>query len=304
MLKLRLPFGIAFVALVFGAMWLDQWLDGLAAPRWWPRPFLDQAATLPPALVLVPVLLLLGVMAARELGRILREKGVAASTVLTCGLAVVGLLLTAVSPTGADAFTGVMTAHTAMGLVLVGSLAYYARNKQVEGMVAAAGGALLAYAYIGVLLGFLCAIRREHTAWVLLWVLLVTKSCDIGAYTTGRTIGKHKLAPWLSPGKTWEGLWGGVAFSAVIGAVGVWILNETDGWGAGIGPVGLWFGAVCGGVFAFVGQFGDLLASLLKRDAGRKDMGHSLPGFGGVLDVLDSVLLVAPLAFWILAWPS
>ncbi len=304
MLKLRLTFGLVFIALVIAAVWFDEWLDAQPAPDWWPRPFLDEGRTLPPALLLVPVLLLLGIMAARELGRILRAKGVAASTVLTCGLAVVGLLLTAVSPIGADAFTGVMTAHTAMGLVLVGSLVYYARNKQVEGMVAAAGGALLAYAYIGVLLGFLCAIRREHSAWVLLWVLLVTKSCDIGAYFTGRAIGKHKLAPWLSPGKTWEGLWGGVAFSAVIGAVGVWLLNETAGWGTGTGPVALWFGAACGAVFAFVGQFGDLLASLLKRDAGRKDMGQSLPGFGGVLDVLDSVLLVAPLAFWILIWPS
>jgi phosphatidate cytidylyltransferase len=189
--------------------------------------------------------------------------------------------------------TGVLTAHLAMGLVLVGSLAYYARHRRVEGLVAAAGGALLAYAYIGVLLGFVCAIRREHVVWTLVWVLLVTKACDVGAYFTGRAIGKTKLAPWLSPGKTWEGLWGGVAFSSFIGGLGAWLLS---GWSGEVIPV--WFGLAAGVVFAVVGQLGDLLASLLKRDAGRKDMGHSLPGFGGVLDVLDSVLLVAPVAFW------
>lgn len=295
MLKLRLPFGFAFVALLIGALWLDGVLSRAVAPGWFPDGIASADGTLPPNVVVLPILLTIGVFVGRELVRILHAKGVQASTVLTCGLTVVGLAVTALSPARATGFTGVATAHTAVGLVLVGSLIWYARHQRTDGLVAAAGGALLAYAFIGVLLGFLGAIRRENSEWVLLWVIAVTKACDVGAYFTGRAIGKHKLAPWLSPGKTWEGLWGGAAFSAMVGGLGAWWLGA-----AGVASISPWIGVGLGAVFAVVGQMGDLVASLLKRDAGRKDAGSSLPGFGGVLDLVDSLLLVGPVAFWAL----
>ena len=158
------------------------------------------------------------------------------------------------------------------------------------------GAALVAFVYLGLMLGFLPAIRRDHSAWVLLWVLLVTKSCDIGAYFAGKAFGRHKLIPWLSPGKTWEGLVGGVLMSAAVSVAGLEVLR---GWGV-IAGVPLWAAVIPGVLFAVVGQTGDLLESMLKRDAGIKDSGKVLPGFGGVLDVIDSPLLVAPLAFWVL----
>ena len=295
MLSLRLPFGLAFIALLVVGAWLDGVIDRAAAVSWVPGAFVDPDGTLPPAVLALPVIVTLAIMTARELARILREKGVHASTVLTCGLALVGVAATATAPKTDTAFTGLAMAHTAVGLVLVGAMLAYARHKQTEGLVAAAGGALLAYVYIGVLLGFWGAIRREHSEWVLLWMVLVTKSTDIGAYFTGRAIGRHKLAPWLSPGKTWEGFWGGAVFSAIVGGGGAWWLSS-----AGVAAIPIWAGLVCGGVFAIVGQAGDLVASLLKRDAGRKDAGSSVPGFGGVLDVVDSLLLVGPVAFWLL----
>ncbi len=122
-------------------------------------------------------------------------------------------------------------------------------------------------------------------------ILLVVKSTDIGAYFGGRYLGKHKLIPWLSPGKTWEGLFCGLATAALVG-LGcslVWPhALSTITW-----PKALIFGIVIGGV----GQAGDLLESLMKRDAQVKDSGNIIPGFGGLLDVIDSPLLAAPAAY-------
>ena len=95
---------------------------------------------------------------------------------------------------------------------------------------------------------------------ILVMILLVVKATDIGGFFGGRALGKHKLIFWLSPGKTWEGL-------------------------------------IFGGVLGGIGQAGDLLESLMKRDAEVKDSGALVPGFGGILDIIDSPLLAAPFAY-------
>ena len=118
-------------------------------------------------------------------------------------------------------------------------------------------------------------------------ILLVVKFTDIGAYFGGRAFGKHKLIPWLSPGKTWEGLFFGLLTAGLVGAICArWTLELL--WHRG-----LIFGIIIGGV----GQLGDLLESLMKRDAEVKDSGQLIPGFGGILDVIDSPLLAAPVAY-------
>lgn len=286
------------IALLLLGAWLDAWIDRTPAPGG-VRDLIGRE-TLPPGVVVFCLIIVLAVMGARELARILRHKGVQASTGLTAILAVGGVCLTSLAPSAARSpgalLFGVLIAHGVTAVVLLGSLAFYARKRQTEGMMAAAGGALLGYVYIGVLLGFLVAIRREHAVWVLIWVLLVTKSCDIGAYFTGRAIGKRKLAPWVSPGKTWEGLVGGMGVAAGVGVLGALVLRSVLD--EGEWTPGLVEGAVAGGVFAVVGQLGDLVASLLKRDAGVKDAGTALPGFGGVLDVIDSPLAVGLVAYW------
>ena len=120
---------------------------------------------------------------------------------------------------------------------------------------------------------------------LLLWVFLVTWATDIGAYFAGRRFGKRKLAPSISPNKTVEGLWGGVAAAAAFGAA--WV------WGTSLNPSLL----LLAPLFALAAQGGDLFESRMKRLAGVKDSGDWLPGHGGLLDRLDGLVPVAVLTF-------
>ncbi len=123
----------------------------------------------------------------------------------------------------------------------------------------------------------------DHGLSLLLWVFIVTWSTDIGAYFAGRRFGKRKLAPSISPGKTVEGLWGGVAAAALFG--GAWVL-ATDLNRALI---------LLAPIMAIAAQAGDLFESKMKRTAGVKDSGTWLPGHGGFLDRLDGLVPVAVL---------
>ena len=116
---------------------------------------------------------------------------------------------------------------------------------------------------------------------LLLWVFLVTWATDIGAYFAGRRFGKRKLAPSISPNKTVEGLWGGVAAAALFGAL--WV------WATGLNTALL----LLAPLFAVAAQAGDLFESRMKRLAGVKDSGDWLPGHGGLLDRLDGLVPVA-----------
>jgi phosphatidate cytidylyltransferase len=124
-------------------------------------------------------------------------------------------------------------------------------------------------------------------------ILLCVKFTDIGAYFGGRALGRHKLIPWLSPGKTWEGLFFGLLTAAAVGAAfSFFIGTERENF-----HLPWWKGAIFGAVIGGIGQLGDLLESMMKRDADVKDSGSMIPGFGGVLDVIDSPLLAAPFAY-------
>lgn len=162
----------------------------------------------------------------------------------------------------------------------------------------------LALVYIGLMLSFAVQLRLVFGVAALVSLLLVVKLADTGAYAVGRLLGRHKLAPVLSPGKTWEGAAGALAMALA----GAWISaalvvpalppphqitgRPSPWWG--------WIAYAC--VLALLGMLGDLAESLLKREAGRKDSSTWLPGLGGVLDMLDSILLAAPAAylFWAL----
>lgn len=293
-MRLRLLLGPLLILLLLAGIWLDEYVDSVAMPTWLGG---GQGATWPPGSIITLVIVSLVIVASRELAAILSDKGILASKRISTFAAILGLAVSCLIPSSVGTLdTAAITGTSAM-IVLMVSLVFFSRHRTVEGVIAATGGALLAYVYLGLMFGFLIAIRREHTVWALLWVLLATKACDIGAYFTGKALGKHKLILWLSPGKTWEGLFGGIALSCIVGGAS-WAM-VTRGLA---NPPAWWAGAAAAAVFAVIGQAGDLVESMLKRDAGIKDSGRSIPGFGGVLDVIDSPLLVGPFAYWWLRW--
>lgn len=143
---------------------------------------------------------------------------------------------------------------------------------------------ILAWAYGFAALVALLWLRHQpaHGRETILWVLACIWATDIGAYFVGRAAGGAKLAPRISPGKTWAGLVGGMAWAAVASA--------AIGYAFGLGEtVPL---AVAGAALAVVGQAGDLLESAAKRRAGVKDSGHLIPGHGGLLDRIDGLMAV------------
>lgn len=147
--------------------------------------------------------------------------------------------------------------------------------------------------YVGGLLGYLLLLRylSVHGWRFLLLTLLLTWASDTGAYFAGRWWGKRKLAVAVSPNKTWEGLAGGMALSALVGLA----LGERVGLSEGLA-------ALLGAMAALAGTVGDLTESAIKRMGGMKDSGGILPGHGGILDRFDSLLFTAPMVYYFLRW--
>jgi phosphatidate cytidylyltransferase len=131
---------------------------------------------------------------------------------------------------------------------------------------------------------------------LLLWLLIVVWATDTAAYVVGRRVGGPRLAPSISPGKTWSGLGGGVIGASLASVITAWALGSER----------LVHAAGLGAVFAVLAQLGDLAESALKRRAGVKDSGTLIPGHGGVLDRVDGLLLTAPALALLVrakAWP-
>jgi phosphatidate cytidylyltransferase len=180
-----------------------------------------------------------------------------------------------------------------MGAFLIRSVQY----PEPGSTMATLSGTVLAIAYIGLLGSFIIQLRwfegGYHGVIPIAYLIATSKGADTGAYTTGRMAGRHKLWPRLSPNKTIEGAVGGLVAAVLaaltVAAVARYLLREpTLSWGAATG-----YGLVVG----VVAQLGDLMESMIKRDCARKDASDAVPGFGGVLDVLDSLLFAAPVAF-------
>lgn len=146
--------------------------------------------------------------------------------------------------------------------------------------------------YIGWMGGHLVALRQVSNGfkWLML-TLLVTWLADSGAYFVGSTWGRRKLVPRLSPGKTWEGTLGGWATGVGWGALVAWLF--------GIGAV---HGLVLGALVGLVSPLGDLAISMMKRQVGAKDSSHLIPGHGGMLDRIDSVLFTVVVSYYYIVW--
>ena len=171
----------------------------------------------------------------------------------------------------------------AYAVAAVATAMFYEWTRIVRGWGAAWYASGFVYALLPALALLWIRERDAHGLELLLWVFLVTWSTDIGAYFVGRAVGKRKLAPSISPGKTVEGLVGGMAVAAVVGGAFALVM--------GLGKPLL----ILAPLFALAAQAGDLFESGMKRRAGVKDSGTWLPGHGGVLDRLDGLVPVAVL---------
>ena len=203
-----------------------------------------------------------------------------------CCIGALGMVVAARAPAWAPQDLHLLVLVLVPAMVAVAAL----RRQSPAAGVEETGAGIFALIYLGLFPSVLVLIRQGPDGWSLVLAILVaTKAADIGAYFTGRCLGRHKLAPRLSPNKTVEGLLGGLAFSACA----AWILLDPVLAVPGFTPT---LSLIFGGVLGAAGTLGDLVESLLKRSRGVKDSGALLPGFGGILDIIDSPLLSAPAA--------
>jgi phosphatidate cytidylyltransferase len=143
-------------------------------------------------------------------------------------------------------------------------------------------------AYVPFLAGFAVLLLADsHGADRVVTFIAVTVSSDIGGFFAGAFLGRHQMAPTISPKKTWEGFAGSALMCMAVGALLLPLLLDGQ----------IWHGLVLGAAIVCVATLGDLIASMIKRDLGIKDLGTLLPGHGGVMDRLDSLLATAPVVW-------
>ncbi|PIF03072.1 MAG: phosphatidate cytidylyltransferase [Propionibacterium sp.] len=201
---------------------------------------------------------------------------------------VIGSYLAASNPSsGIDSAVFLVVA---LGLTVVSALVWRMFSGP-DGFVKDSAASLFTIGYISLLGAFvgLMIAPADGPARIVTFILCVVGN-DVGGYFAGVLFGKHKMAPVISPSKTWEGFTGSIIFGLVIGALSVKYLLGGQ----------LWVGALMGIVLVISATCGDLVESLIKRDLGIKDMSNFLPGHGGVMDRLDSLLVSVPIAWTML----
>lgn len=200
------------------------------------------------------------------------------------------------------------------GILGLGLLVYCTFFKPVEEVIASAAAAIFCLLYTGLALLALPTLRaQENGPSQLLLLLFAVWAGDTSAYYVGRAWGRHKMAPKLSPGKSWEGAVASVAGSVLVAWALVGLSNLLQApWNSGVlawmeracpsavisYPDDLWYWLLLAVIINLAGQVGDLAESALKRSAGVKDSGTLLPGHGGVLDRIDALLLAAPVLWY------
>lgn len=174
-----------------------------------------------------------------------------------------------------------------LGLTIAAVLAWRLGEPQ-PGFLADVSGGVFAAVYVPFMAGFAVLMARADDGhWQVLALLAVVAASDVGGYTAGVLIGRHPMAPAISPKKSWEGFAGSVVLGVGVGVLCVVTMFDAP-W---------WAGVVLGLVGVIGATLGDLGESLIKRDLGIKDMSNLLPGHGGVMDRLDSMLPTAPLVW-------
>lgn len=184
----------------------------------------------------------------------------------------------------------------ALGLVVIAAAAILLKTPdRISATLATAGGFVLIPFLLHFFMRILHLPQDETTGLILaLWVVVLVKFADIGAYLTGSFVGRTKLAPSLSPGKTWEGACGGLLISALLSAGYVAVFHGGEHFPAALTPLAA---ALVALPIAAVSIISDLVESAFKRSANVKDSGKTIPGIGGSFDLTDSLVLSAPVAY-------
>lgn len=280
MLKYRLLFGTLMMVGFTGLLVLDGYLDGSLTEA-----MVDKNIQ---GSILAAIVMLLAIPAQLELSNLVKTTG----AVVFRPVAIVSSILFA----GVWYFRQFHSEPEKFHLyymlfvsvfTLLAFFVYQARLFGTKGTILNCSAGMFSVFYLGFLSSFVLGIRVEFGLWAMLMAILVVKSSDIGAYTIGRLFGKHKFSPNISPGKSWEGIAGAVLFAIIVAMLFARIADIMSL------PQAILFGAV----FAYLGQLGDLAESMIKRDVAQKDSSTTVPGFGGVLDIIDSPLVTAPLAY-------
>lgn len=237
------------------------------------------------------------IIGTREFVRLARTHAPQASLtpVLVANLVLVGLPTLELMGGPVAAFCQGDGAAVVIGMALGWALLEQMYKRGPEGIFEHVGVVMLGIAYLGVPFLLLQRLAALPTGGALLLMFIGAVKCgDVTAFFGGKTFGRRKMCPSISPGKTWEGF-----ASSFIGAIGgsylfMWLPTT---WGATPAFPGWWQPAVWGLVLGPLGVLGDLAESCMKRAAGSKDSGTSMPGFGGMLDVLDALIIAAPAAY-------
>ena len=278
MLKYRLLFGTLMTVFFTAIVILDGWMDGSLTTS-----LADDKPV--QGTILCILIALLVILAQLELSKLAAAKGLKIFTPVSITASILFASswywpqLTEIPP---QIYLLFLSAFSLMGLLL-----YQYFRHGTSAVLANCGANYFSISYLGLLAAFVLAVRIDFGLWPLLMFVFVVKSADIGAYATGSLFGKHKFFPKISPAKTWEGMAGAVAAAMIVAIL----------FAAGCDIMVLPLAAVFGFCFAFIGQFGDLAESMIKRDAEQKDSANNVPGFGGILDIIDSPLVAAPFAY-------
>ncbi len=296
MLRWRIILGTLLVASLLTLCWLD-----LHAQR--------------PGIYLVLPIVILCILATQEMLELIRKTGCQPRSGVVY-LATLLPVLAACTPIAWKEYPadcpigrlGWLTVGLVAGFIvaLVGEMRRYEQPGNTLSNLASAAWSIL---YVGGLMGFLVPLRllnlgnagTQGGMLALLSAIGVVKATDIGGYVVGHLWGSRKMAPVLSPGKTWEGALGGLTLAVLCALLTLGPMARALGCGSNASwPTWLAGAVMYGLLVGGAGIVGDLAESLLKRDAGVKDSSDWLPGFGGVLDLLDSLLVATPVAY--LCW--
>jgi phosphatidate cytidylyltransferase len=298
--------GSLLAAAIAVLMGLDGWLAARTVPQS-AAAGVNVRAWLCNGAICTLLLLVLSTLAAKEVTQFVRHAGYRPNRALV-QLFVAGLVIGPYISFNLrhdtewhDESWGMLWVSLALGLAFL----WQAVRRGTEHATINVASAVFIIVYTGGLAGYMTRLRMEiggyEGAVVLLFSVFLVKANDVGAFFTGTAFGKHKLIPWLSPKKTWEGFVGGLLVTVILSVLIGRLLPETVTARMSTGPLAypwgfIWFGLLMG----LLSVAGDLAASLLKRDATVKDSAEIIPGMGGVLDILDSPLLAAPAAwfFW------